>query len=124
MERDAYDDAVEYLTANPADIKSAWLVPPPWTSAEIAQAHCLFGHVTPDRQCMFDGRECGCITQIRGIEMSACRGDLTIAIREDSRLPDFSNDIKVEHLPIFAEWQRRLDRELNRTPPKRIGATT
>lgn len=70
-------------------------------------------------------RDCGCLTQIRedsgpcGFGVFAVSGehreDLTRAIAEDERLPDSPWQIEHKHLPIFAEWQRRLDKELGRT---------
>jgi len=54
---------------------------------------------------------------IRGGEYCAWTAELTALIRADNRLPgcgDFS-EITVDHLPIFAGWQRRIDLALNRT---------
>jgi len=40
--------------------------------------------------------------------------DLTERIRADERIPDDPDRITVAHLPVFAEWQRILDKELKR----------
>lgn len=124
MERDAYDDAVEYLTANPERIDDAWWIRGSVRDPRTEAAKCLFRYVTPTGGPeLSDGLECGCITQIRGIQRHAYTPGLTAEIRSDERLPKFSLDITPGNLPVFAEWQRRIDRELNRTPPQRIGAT-
>jgi hypothetical protein len=39
---------------------------------------------------------------------------LTKAIRADARIPEGPQWITVNDLPVFAEWQRRLDKELKR----------
>lgn len=60
---------------------------------------------------------CGCLTQVRAFEFGAETDELTAAIRADNRIPDNPRAIGVLDLPVFAEWQRRLDRELNRPVP-------
>jgi hypothetical protein len=65
-----------------------------------------------------DNRGCGCLTQVRmsGIESAAYERpeirDLCLAIAADPRIPAYFEDITVDHLPVFVEWQRRLDAEL------------
>lgn len=41
---------------------------------------------------------------------------LTDEIRQDTRIPWNSKNIKVSDLPVFAEWQRRLDWQLRTVP--------
>ena len=38
--------------------------------------------------------------------------ELTKAIRKDPRIPKLPKNITVADLPVFAEWQRRLDKEI------------
>lgn len=64
---------------------------------------------------------CGCLTQIRrtaGLAADkryhAATVSLTEAIRKDPRLPIGPEAITRESLPVFAEWQRRVDREVAR----------
>jgi hypothetical protein len=100
--RDKYDDAVEYLTAHPSDIRRAWDYP------HSHSAGCLF---------LQTGSGCtnGCLTQIRAnLEYRAPKNSITKAIRADARIPMNPADIDVGSLPVFAEWQRRLDKELSR----------
>jgi len=124
---DKYDEAIAYLTENPEDIYDAWML---WArsdqTTDVKRAHCLFqvARVDPD-----DGSSlgCGCLTQIRsGLTLGGVRCGvlgksgrqhkrLTTAVRSDKRLPSEPGSIRVEHLPVFAEWQRRLDKELGRT---------
>lgn len=105
--KDKYDEAVEYLTENPKAIWHSWGTPTSHPSG------CLFQYVTPTGD---DGETyCGCLTLIRGSSnFKACTPELTEAIRADKRIPEKGDEITVEHLPIFAEWQRRIDKELNR----------
>lgn len=58
----------------------------------------------------------GCITMIRDGSYEAQTSELTEAIRADERIPGDAKDITKKHLPVFAEWQRRLDVELAETP--------
>lgn len=108
---DQYDRAIAILTkrvsAGDKDpILMAW--GNPWTNA----AGCLFA---------FAGRYplgpgCGCLTQVRARHALAATPELTAAIRADRRLPRDPGKITLEHLPVFAEWQRKLDAELGRRP--------
>lgn len=104
---DKYDKAIEYLTQNPDKIYINWM-------ASLGEAWCLFQSTGNDLN------EYGCLTQIRsvGVLYIAPTPELTKAIRADERIP-FSpsvgnQTITLAHLPIFAEWQRRLDKELGR----------
>jgi len=96
---DKYDEAIAYLTARPDRIYYAWDHP-------YEPMGALFRYA---------GEGCGCLTQIRSDpEMRAATPELTAAIRADKRIPLSPKDITVELLPIFAEWQRRIDKELGR----------
>jgi len=100
--RDKYDEAVEYLTKYPDSISHAWKSP---TGCD---AGCLFQFV--------ESRPglCGCLSQIRAGRWDAETPQLTAAIRADGRIPVEPEDITVNHLPVFAEWQRKIDRILKR----------
>ena len=111
---DKYDEAIAYLTENPELMGKAWAVPYEDTAPKLAQAHCLFRIV--DNSETFEqerGSECGCITQVKCGAMAAT-SELAKAIFNDNRIPSSWTEITVAHLPIFAEWQRRIDKELNR----------
>lgn len=104
---DAYDKAIEFLNQHPDKIADAWFQDGPGKS--------LFGWCTKSRDMV---QNCGCLTMVRngnsnsyrrvepGLPMSDA---LNVEISNDERLPDFADDIKLEHLPVFAEWQRRMD---------------
>jgi hypothetical protein len=53
---------------------------------------------------------------------SAWTDELTEEILEDFRIPeifashDYKPRITIELLPLFAEWQRKIDKVLNRNP--------
>jgi hypothetical protein len=107
---DAYQQAVEYLTANPTEIHCAWYMgnntlAPPGSVLFKATGHGIY----LDR--------CGCLTQVKAGQFPAYTPRLTRAILADDRIPLHGRAITVDHLPIFAGWQRRLDQVLGRTPP-------
>jgi hypothetical protein len=105
---DKYDFAIQSLKNNPELIKDAWYNP----SSMIEG--CLFGFCGPDPNVSFS-QECpkayGCLTQIKGKGEEAFSRELTEQIRLDNRIPSCEEDITVDNLYVFAEWQRRLDKE-------------
>lgn len=114
---DAYQQAVEYLTANPTQIHRAWdmgncpLNPPPGSVLfKAAGQGTWLGINAGDLYC-------GCLTQVRAGKHRAFTHKLTRAILADERIPLHGREITVDHLPIFAGWQRRIDQVLGRTPP-------
>lgn len=116
---DKYQKAVEYLTKHPGEIFDAWL------DVNEHPAGCLFQFANQfgfqrygyDRASWTTTTICGCITEIRGCGYLAETPELTAAIRADKRIPERPDDIKPHHLPVFAEWQARLDRELRCKEP-------
>ena len=112
---DKYDEAVAYLTEHPDEISAAWCVPEDGDESGCAKAHCLFQYVTPTGEACCGGRYCGCPTLIVGRSFRAWTDELTVAIRADQRIPKNPDNITIDHLSIFAEWQRRIDKELNRS---------
>lgn len=104
-----YDVQIASLTKNPA------LIERQWSEAE-GLFKCIGGMAHP---------EAGCLTMIRNSQdgkhwlgrMAVINGvvddKLTQEIREDERIPTKCADIKVEHLPIFKEWQERIDKLQN-----------
>lgn len=111
---DRYDQEVERLTKEPERIFGAWFSASP-----------LFGFVTPSRLCDVrdDSKSCGCLTLVMGEVYVAWTDELTAAIRADERLPKDSSGIGPANLPVFAEWQRKIDAALGRTPPPLLEAT-
>lgn len=109
---DKYDEAIAYLLAQ-EDFHDA--VKTSWSNPLFIKAGCLFQYVTPsgelERDC--DGLICsGCLTIVRAGIRRACTPELTDRIRADNRLPDSPDKITKESLPVFAEWQRELDRTI------------
>ena len=105
---DKYDEAIAYLTANPDEIQAAWDGGYYRGEETSVQAACLFNYANSA-----DDLNCGCLTQIRSDPTRhAHTFDLTREIRLDSRIPVCATDITVADLPVFAEWQRRLDKEI------------
>ena len=100
---DIYDREVERLTVHPEDIINSWI------DAKPLFRFCDDGRPTSN---------CGCLTRVKRGNAPAATPKLTEAIRSDERIPTSRTRIRPEHLPVFAEWQRRIDKELNRKPPE------
>lgn len=120
VEPDKYDRAIAYLTEHPEQIRDAW------SGAYEHPGGSLFRFAGPSAylDCPdWTKQICGCLTQISKTadwlpddpnKYVAWTPELTEAIAADERIPKRPEHIRVEHLPVFAEWQRKLDRELNR----------
>lgn len=91
---DKYDQQIEILTSKP------FLIPMEWAKAEG-----IFKRVGPLACLTFIRKESEYSVYINGEPDM----ELTKEIRDDERIPKQGVDIKVEHLPVFAEWQRRID---------------
>lgn len=111
---DKYQKAVAYLTEHPEEIYDAWMSG--GGLHPIHPAACLFKMVsnTGESVRLESGKECGCLTMIKNGGYVAETPELTVAIRADERIPYTQREIKPEHLPVFAEWQARIDKELGR----------
>lgn len=90
---DKYDKAMAYLFKHPEKIPLWW-----------SHGRTLF-QLVPNS---------GCLTMIRNQRLIRPETPLEKEIAADTRLPDSPTKITTDHLPIFAEWQRRIDRELGR----------
>ena len=125
-EPDKYDLAIDYLTENPSQIRDAWGDP----SEYEGRGGELFGFVGPDwksndNKVRYDGEigTCGCLQQIRAalvtdeyqnMTEAIARGQMSGSywprlwekIANDRNLPHDEDDITLEDLPVFAEWQR------------------
>jgi ribosomal protein L24E len=128
-----YDQMIEeVIKMQPLQMQSTW-----------AESHKrlhgeLFAYCSPGRgfmSCRPDNKVCGCLTQIRASHWFedpprkfAWTDELTKLIAEDDRLPSDMGDLvrkwpgmsaderRATLIPL-AEWQERLDKELNRTTP-------
>lgn len=87
-EPDKYDLEIAKLTEHPELIKQYW------------------GRCRP----LFQFCGSGCLTQIRRGGNWSYTAELTAAIRADERIPKDVADITVADLPVFAEWQRKIDK--------------
>ena len=94
---DKYDEAITYLTDRPDEILTAWT----YGGAEQVNPYgCLLRYT--------GSGSCGCLTQVRA-GANGPSPQIEMAIRSDNRIPMDPGDITPEHLPVFAEWQRKLD---------------
>ena len=122
--KDKYDHAIDYLMEHPEDIHDAWADPGSWEG----KGGELFGFVAPDWR---DGNSdvvyrgevkgpCGCLQQIRAAKKEGSDGSsgsqemshwprLWESIARDRRLPEEGSLIGIDDLPVFAEWQRKVD---------------
>ena len=121
MSKDRFDKAVDYLTKHPELIHTAWNC----AEGPFDGGHFL-GDVTLTQKqhkaahengaCLF--QKCGdcltgCLTQVHSHTCYAAGTPaLTKAIRADERIPRNGSVIKVADLPLFADWQRRIEKEL------------
>lgn len=119
--RDRYDQEVERLSANPDAIEPSWWHSHP--SHDVTHSP-LFDACGYSRSGGKSSQFCGCLTQVKCGMHCAQTSELTDAIRQDGRIPGHSLTIKAKDLPVFAEWQRRIDKELNRTPPPMLPEPT
>lgn len=103
---DTYDTEIAWLQANPEKIYECWSNPnqPPYSYP--ADRCNLFKFVMPDGQT----GDCGCLTQISRGNRQGWTREITNMIRADGTIPKWAEDINVNNLHIFAEWQRKVDK--------------
>ena len=119
---DKYDKAVMYLlkAAGESSLEFSHAVYLAWSHYISHEAGCLFGFCAPNPACADCYTDhgvgpCGCLTQVRRYgDRPAATPKLTAEIKADERIPLDWSLITPNDLPVFAEWQRRLDEELNR----------
>jgi len=115
---DIYSNAVNFFRNNPNKI------PEIWDDPKSHWAGVLFQSVTPDgtSQINKEGFLCGDLCEIRSSCADAWNLELQMEIMNDPRLPkiyasnNYIPQISIEALDVFAEWQRKIDKALNRSP--------
>lgn len=107
----SYDEAVQFLQEHPEKIYSTWCNP------YTHKAGRLFDYLTANRGKLYweqDGQsyQCGCLTQLKGGDdcYRIPQEELLQQIREDPRIPIQGEDITVEHLEVFKEYQELADK--------------
>ena len=93
---DIYSEDVEYLKKNPAKIKEHWNM---WSP--------LFR--TADGKDTY-GSSIGCLTQIKLYSRTTGFPEFDAKLNADNNIPMESEDITVDQLESFAEYQRELDK--------------
>lgn len=79
----------------------------------------LFDGCSKNRRGAKYGDYCGCLTQVASGSHLAENQFLTDLILKDKRLPFKTDEITVHNLPVFAEWQRKMDKIIpGRLPPR------
>ena len=102
MTKNEYEKQIEYLTENPDRIGDAWVC-----------GEGLFAFCSKSRSGVSSG--IGCLTMIRK-DHHVTSEAFEDEIRTDQRIPVDPLDVRPEHLPVFKEWQEKLDVELEREP--------
>jgi hypothetical protein len=107
--KDRYDEAIGHLmqfkgAAFRGAVRAAWQTP------YHEPGGALFELCEDDNN---DGL-CGCLTQVKDNQYPAQSHYMTRLIRDDDRIPNLPTKITKKSLPVFAEWQRRMDRAWNR----------
>jgi hypothetical protein len=102
---DKYDLEIERITkaVDNGDSEAIW--------GAWFHATCLFQFASRSGRTK---KSIGCLTMIRHNpkRFHAETEALTEEISKDERIPKNENGITIKTLPVFAEWQRRLDKEL------------
>jgi hypothetical protein len=124
---DKYDQAIEWLVEHADDetaLPGCNVIDLAWDLDDAYQTgQCLFQICSPSGFAVNtpQGMPCGCLTQVVRKEntLDAWTPKLTEAIRADQRIPGSIRDISRLRgdelrtaLQPFAEWQRRLDKEI------------
>lgn len=92
---DIYDQDIEYLRQNPRKIPMHWnMWSPLFRTADGSDS--LFCKT-------------GCLTQIKLGEKSSGNPEFDKKIKSDNNIPTHKMDITVDHLELFAKYQRELD---------------
>lgn len=107
---DGYDKQIAYLSAHPDRIHNHW-----GNSIDLFEFAMGIDN--------FCKQGAGCLTMIRRwnehyvIDNNGRRDEeLTEIIRNDSSIPVCTNDITIKSLPVFAKYQRIIDKKYNRPP--------
>lgn len=125
---DKYDEAIEWLVANPV-VKGhdgdggLWTeIYQAWGNCYDHKAGCLFVYADPGihESVSRPHGVCGCLTMIRNPANPhvAWTPELTAEIRADARIQPIESIVALRGdalraaLQPFAEWQRRLDKEI------------
>lgn len=112
---DKYDEQIERLMKTDNEVDRDQVV------EEWGDAIGLFQYASCDGLMSMNGEGpyAGCLTMIRNVNLKVVMDskgvneNLTSEIRSDERIPLSLRDIKTkEQLEVFAEWQRRLDKEI------------
>lgn len=111
---DKYDESIAYLKKHPTEIMRAWNMPLVRSGGALFTMTGLTGTFCDSTK--RGGSYCGCLTQVKAKKCPAYTPRLTKLIRADKRIPDSPEKVTVRHLKAFADWQRRLDKELGRKP--------
>ena len=99
---DKYDEAIKFLVEHPEEIFEAW------ESPCRGPAGCLFLFASRNGESVYKGlgKKCvGCLSQIRA---GGKESEIEYCVEG------------METLPVFAEWQRRLDREIRQAKQARV----
>lgn len=115
---DLYDKALSYFQDHPDRIQDVWDDPKSHYAGVLFQAVTPSGYSEENDEGLF----CGDICEIRSFLAHAWTESLENAINADPRIPKlYANNnylpkMSLDTLQVFAEWQRKIDVELDRKP--------
>lgn len=115
---DVYAKAVDFFKENPDQIMKVWDDPKSHWSGVLFQAVSIDGQGRDNEEGLF----CGDLCEIRSLMAHAWNLKLQEEIMNDPRLPkifasnNFFPKITEDVLDVYAEWQRKIDKALNRSP--------
>lgn len=127
---DKYDQAIEFLKANPLRIRNHWLNAinnndPNYSLFDRAHRIGMPDDYLKEVRALpehkgkiFTAPDYGCLTQIKscpGMYVGATK-EITDKILADDRIPSSPDDITVDNLEVFAEYQRMVDEEFSNAP--------
>jgi hypothetical protein len=120
---DKYDQAIEYLKNNPYRIKTCWLNAIHSDDVNTSLFNWAYREGMSDdyreevralpehKDKIYCSPDYGCLTQIKaspGSYLGATK-EITDKILADDRIPNNPDDITVDNLHVFAEYQRMVD---------------
>lgn len=111
MEQINYDDQLKELIENfPEDMTNIWLQAKGLFKIVGFPDHTFDTNYPFDAGCLTMIKKGGCYAYINGEKNL----EITEAIRNDGRIPSDPKYIKPEDLPVFKEWQERIDMMSNK----------
>lgn len=124
QQRDEYDEAIDAfmeLWNDTEGVERLNLIRAAWSEPGASKMGVLFDHTGWDGQHTREDALCGCLTQIKRHDGRPGKGlddGFLVDLMADDDIPSSPLDISPENVQAFAQWQRRVDKELGRPAPR------